>query len=105
MSELEKDSKEFPSTTKGEIKIQKITDLRHVDVAILYGLGHKNRAHWVAKKLKPKEEFEWDAYDDWSEEDVERFMRSLSNNTTVAKNRRKTPVQRYLEMFGEINES
>lgn len=29
------------------------TDLRHVDVAILYGLGQKDRAQHVARKLRP----------------------------------------------------
>jgi hypothetical protein len=27
--------------------------LRHVDVAILYGQGQKDRAHAIAKKLRP----------------------------------------------------
>lgn len=30
-------------------------DARHVDVAILYGLGMENRAHALAKQLRPKQ--------------------------------------------------
>ena len=29
-------------------------DARHVDVAILWGLGMKNRAHHLAKELRPQ---------------------------------------------------
>jgi hypothetical protein len=47
-------------------------NVRHVDVAILYGLGQKDRAHEIALALKPKEI-------KWSEEEVKEFIEDSSN--------------------------
>lgn len=63
---------------KGDVNIESYSaGTRHVDVAILYGLGQKDRAHGIALKLKPEGEFDWDAYN-WSEEEVKEFIQDYN---------------------------
>ena len=45
-------SSEPPHTPSHNIKIG--PDARHIDVAILWGLGMKNRAQHLARELRPK---------------------------------------------------
>ena len=65
---------------KGDVNIESYSaGTRHVDVAILYGLSQKDRAHGIALKLKPKQmPFHLDSSYEWSEEEVEQFIQDYN---------------------------
>jgi len=55
-------------------------NLRHVDVAILHGLGQTERAQWVARKLTGRVVYHLTAGDgslSFTDADVERFRLRL----------------------------
>jgi hypothetical protein len=47
-------------------------EVRHIDVAILFGLGQKERAQQVARELRPEQV-------EWSKEDIEEYIDEHGN--------------------------
>lgn len=63
-------------------------NIRHVDVAILYGLGQKDRAHEIALKLNQ------DIYDQgWTDKEIRNF---IEENSRVESEKSKGWLGRFL---------